>query len=261
MRRVRREATRALRPGRALPLARRPRPRRRDQEAVTWGGADWLRAAGTGAASKLRRGAASARRSVLGAALRGDPAPCCRALSRASRGWGPSGCPPRGRGRKDAEGALRDPRALRSGCPSPAAQPVVLPRAPVPARRVEPASVPRSPAGPKALRLRRFAVGECGGRCGALGGSGRTPPESPAALWLHSETLRRVSVFVSLGEAGRRFGQPCPWAGPRPRGHGVHGVAQAPALLPGQRLLHRGAHVQRRLQGEGGRGEHHQAPG
>lgn len=41
--------------------AQRPRPRRWNQEAVTWAGADWLLVAGIGAASKLRRRAESTR--------------------------------------------------------------------------------------------------------------------------------------------------------------------------------------------------------
>ena len=142
-------------------LAQRPRPRRWNQEAVTWGGADWLLVAGIGAASKLRRRAESTRAQcprccaaprstsvlsvrALSVALSGSPPPCCLGHSR-RRGccWTPGLCA------ADACHQL------------PVGQPVVLRRALVLAHRIEPAVglLRSSPAGSKSLRLQGFAVG------------------------------------------------------------------------------------------------------
>lgn len=134
-----------------------------------------------------------------------------------------------------------------------------LPGIPVLAHRVEPAVGPlrlvRSPCCSWALAVQerrdQWSSGEVGTDSSRV----------PVPLLLHSETLRCVSVFVLLGEAGRQFVRPGPWPGPRTGGHGVHRIAQAPAFLQGQRLLHRRSDVERRLQREGGYGEHYQTPG
>lgn len=85
-------------------------PPARNQEGVTCGSADWLPACGIAAASKLRRRAANARRSVLRAPS------CLHRRPRASRRPPPlslalcrSGCPQReegGRTRRGAAGPL-----------------------------------------------------------------------------------------------------------------------------------------------------------
>lgn len=158
---------------------------------MTCGGADWLRAAGTAAASELRRGAASARAQCLrrGAAL---PLPGVR-LRSVARGSSPPPCslgrcggPQREEGGRTRSGGRRTPGrgAADARLPPAAAQPVVLRRVPALARPVEPAVglLPPSPARPRTLRLQGLAVRARTGQRGALRRLGLTHLESPAAL-------------------------------------------------------------------------------
>lgn len=156
--------------GRALPAqpspAQRPRPRRRNQEAVTWGAADWLPAARIAAASKLRRRATSSQaQCLLRRAAFGLPG--VRLFPVAPR-WFPVPCgfgrPQPGKGGRTRRGCCGTPGfcAADARRQLPAAQTVVLRSVPVLAHPVEPAVglLPPSPATWKSLRLEGCAVGE-----------------------------------------------------------------------------------------------------
>lgn len=181
-----------------------PAFRTRPQEAVTCGAAEWLRAPGVAATSKLRRGASSARLSVP------ELRPACHdrpvAFQQRVPVWrGTFGLP-------SADAQL--------GCP--VARPAV-PGGCLAASH----SRPGSPASGRALTSPSpFLI-----------------PELRARVWLRPPAGRRAGPHGSRG------------------GYGVHIVAQTPAVLSGQRLLHRLADRQRRLQGQGGGREHHQTPG